>query len=203
MAEQKGYNGWTNYETWSVALIVDNDEGYQGMARDHAQDAWDDATAGGSFSREEQATFALADSLKGWITSPPEDGGLIPEMPEAPLADQLLNGALSEVNWHELAGHWLADIERQEWPGADELAAELDALKTDIPCPDDDSEEAYIDVRLQVRQGGGWTIHAGDSSYDLDHNGYWGASSLSRDTDCAELAEELIDQAKDMHAQSK
>jgi hypothetical protein len=66
-----------------------------------------------------------------------------------------------------------------------------------------DNEEAYMDVRLQVHQGGGWSIHTGDASYDQDHRGYWGASSLSRDTDCAELAEELIEQAKDMHAQSR
>jgi hypothetical protein len=28
------YNGWTNYETWNVALWIGNDEGIYALARD-------------------------------------------------------------------------------------------------------------------------------------------------------------------------
>ena len=27
------YNGWTNYETWNVALWIQNDEGFYNLAR--------------------------------------------------------------------------------------------------------------------------------------------------------------------------
>lgn len=57
------------------------------------------------------------------------------------------------------------------------------------------------DVRLQVMDDGGWCVHMGDASYDQDHRGFWGASGLTRSTNCVELARELIDQCADHAAQ--
>lgn len=65
--------------------------------------------------------------------------------------------------------------------------------------PSDDYSD--IDVRLQVVPGEGWSVHTGDSSYDLDHRGYWGAGSLDSRTNCRELARELIGEAADHMAQ--
>lgn len=69
-----------------------------------------------------------------------------------------------------------------------------------------DEEEAFMDVRLQVF--GGWQIHTGDSSYDQDHRGYWGSGYIRcvpdvrnmTEEEADELAEELIDMAKEAFA---
>jgi len=46
-----------------------------------------------------------------------------------------------------------------------------------------------------------WEV--GDSSYDQDHSGFWGAGSVpggKRRFNSTRLAEELIDQAREQHA---
>lgn len=57
-----------------------------------------------------------------------------------------------------------------------------------------------VEVRLQVFEDSNWTMHEGDSSYDLDHSGYWGAASVAPDdTDegLLAIAQELIEQAEE------
>ena len=34
--EDTTYNGWTNYETWNVALWINNDQGLYSIAREHS-----------------------------------------------------------------------------------------------------------------------------------------------------------------------
>jgi hypothetical protein len=63
-------------------------------------------------------------------------------------------------------------------------------------------DEGGIDVRLQVWESGSWTVHTGDSSYDQDHNGYWGSGYLTRSTNCRQLAYEMLEEAKDHAAQA-
>lgn len=58
------------------------------------------------------------------------------------------------------------------------------------------------DVRLQLHDGS-WELHTGDSSYDQDHRGYWGASSISRGAtrrECMDTARSLINEALDDQA---
>ncbi len=91
------------------------------------------------------------------------------------------------------------------FPTVKELAEELEGHKSYIEDdfkedPDDEDEEPGMDVRLQVQKGG-WSLRTGDSSYDLDHCGWWGAGFLTQDTDCEELADELISEAMDHRAQ--
>lgn len=92
-----GYNGWTNYETWAVALWLDNDEGSHEYWNENAQDALD--TVEGD---KEQAAADLAEGIKGWVTE------MAPDLGASMFAD-LLNAAISEVNWYEIAEGYLAD----------------------------------------------------------------------------------------------
>jgi hypothetical protein len=70
------------------------------------------------------------------------------------------------------------------------------------PKEEFDIDDYLMDVRLQVYPNGQWAVRTGDSQYDQDHRGYWGAGFLSWDSDCEELAAALIDEAKDCAAMS-
>lgn len=111
-----GYNGWTNYETWSVALIIDNDQGSYDYARELAQKAWDETAHLDTEDREPEAVYNLTDNLREWVTSPLDEGGLIEDRPEVIgyLGSQLMGAALSEVNWREIADHYITEVDREE-----------------------------------------------------------------------------------------
>ncbi len=114
MADDKKYNGWANYETWNVALWIDNDQGSYSMRCEMAQDAWDNAEAEKSFTRLERAQLNLADSLKEFV----EEQN--PLASDASMFSDLLGAALGEVDWYEIAGNFLEDVEKEE-PEAEEV----------------------------------------------------------------------------------
>lgn len=100
------YNGWKNYESWAVALWIDNDAGSYEHAQElaseakrQAKESADDVKDGlRPFAREAHAI--LADSLKEWMEEEAPDLG-------ASVWADLLNAALSEVDWTEVAEHYL------------------------------------------------------------------------------------------------
>ena len=93
----KKYNGWNNYETWATALWIDNDYGsYQyrcelveQVKKEHEE--------------KENRENCLASNLKDWIESQN------PIADSANLFTDLLNSALSEVDWQEIAENFLAE----------------------------------------------------------------------------------------------
>lgn len=91
------YNGWTNYETWNVALWIDNEPGTYKERREMARAAWE-----GNEDDEDAAVRVLADSLKSWVEDMRPDLG-------ASMFSDLLGAALSEVDWHEMAVSFLDD----------------------------------------------------------------------------------------------
>jgi hypothetical protein len=109
------YNGWTNYETWCVNLWMSNDQGSDEYYRESAQQTYNDSVEenrlGGSalFTRDEVATRNLADSLKNEHEERQNELTGVSGV----FAD-LLSAALSEVNWYEIAEHYISDVEKSE-----------------------------------------------------------------------------------------
>ena len=102
--ERKEYNGWTNYETWVVALWMDNEQGSCDFWAEEAQDAYNHADADSTFTKLERATLTLATGIKEHHeeNTPTVVGAY---------AD-LLNAALSEVDWHEIAAHLMENVDQ-------------------------------------------------------------------------------------------
>lgn len=84
METDKKYNGWTNYETWLVALHIDNDEGLQEEIKRLIQEKY-------------EYEFERAEAIKNFF-----EELLIPEDSKELLKNDLLNATLREVNWKEI-----------------------------------------------------------------------------------------------------
>ncbi len=113
MVNEQKYNGWTNYETWNVALWIDNDQGTQEMWAERAEECWHNAgqNVGGTFTRDEQATLDLASMLENELDTDMHETMGVPEL--TGFYADLLNAALSEVNWHEIAEHMIEEVDKE------------------------------------------------------------------------------------------
>ncbi len=105
MSEDNRHNGWANYETWAVNLWLDNEEHSQQMLRCFAESAIEDCQIDGSGKSE--AIYECSRAIREFIEeNVPELDGLFAD---------LLNGALSEVNWREIAEHAVnAELEEMD-----------------------------------------------------------------------------------------
>ncbi|MES2367162.1 MAG: hypothetical protein V4563_14895 [Pseudomonadota bacterium] len=108
---QKEYNGWTNYETWNVALWIGNEESASRFWNDFALEVWSNAEASDVWSREESAKFNLADDMKEYFERESRDM-LERAKAETSMWADLLGAALSEVNWNEIAGSMIEDVDK-------------------------------------------------------------------------------------------
>ena len=108
------YNGWSNYETWAVALWLDNDAGTYEYVRELTHDTYDNARAERYFTREERARLDLEDALKEYI----EENN--PLANNASMYSDLLSAAISSVNWREIAGNYIDELDKSEWQGDEE-----------------------------------------------------------------------------------
>lgn len=107
------YQGWTNYETWAVNLWLDNEEGVHDYWRERAQECWNEATPTSYSTREEEAVGLLAHAIKDHHTDTVTEGcGIFhPDYGTSSVFHALLGAALSEVNWGEIAKHFIEEVD--------------------------------------------------------------------------------------------
>lgn len=111
MTKEQGYNGWTNKETWLANLWID--EGYAGgtqAVQERAEDLVRDEIDRLSFDPRGDAASALADEIKELV-----EGDISERIcSTSGLEHDLLAGAISQINWREIAEHYTADVEIPE-----------------------------------------------------------------------------------------
>jgi hypothetical protein len=97
------YNGWKNYETWCVALWLDNDRSTYEDVRYRVAKVVQDVDVAESFSYE------VSEVLKSYIEDLAEM--TCPGVIEgASFVSDLFSAALSEVHWHEIARNLIEEL---------------------------------------------------------------------------------------------
>ena len=101
------YYGWRNYETWAVSLWLGNDEETDAYWHEVALEVFENVEPTRGLTRGEAAHVELAARLQDEVeeNNPCLDGGLYAD---------LLDAALSEVDWREIAAFYLDDLEQVE-----------------------------------------------------------------------------------------
>ena len=91
MTTETTYNGWTNRETWAVALWLNNDEGMYSEARDLVGNAPD--------NMREQAE-AIENLVDEYL-----DADVMPWEGQKSMRDDI--GSLWRVDWYEVAASFI------------------------------------------------------------------------------------------------
>ena len=90
MGDEKGYNGWTNYETWVVHLSLSNDYGSDCFWTERAEEIISEE------QDEEEALYVFAEEIRDFLAE-----GIPESVSDFYLS--LLEVALSEVDTYEIA----------------------------------------------------------------------------------------------------
>ena len=93
------HNGWRNYSTWVTAMYLDGN--YEGGENTYL-DVLDLARQIHEVQDAEDEQRVMADVLRDYVIDQ--------VMPDGGLAGDLMNAALSDVDWDRLAEHKLDEI---------------------------------------------------------------------------------------------
>lgn len=116
--DANGYNGWTNRETWAVALHINNDQGWQEQVLDIVREEialTDDP--------EELDAFGIADLIESNVTSLVDPLAYVEEFGDDITLKDWANGPgmaardigyLDRVNWTELAESFIRDAREND-----------------------------------------------------------------------------------------
>ena len=106
------YNGWSNYETWNVALWLDNEPSTYTKTREAMCKIWNNnqpiAVDRTIYQTQSEATRC---QFSQWLKNYVED--MCPDL-GASLWSDLLGAAMSEVDWFEIADNWLSELDGYE-----------------------------------------------------------------------------------------
>jgi len=102
---KKTFNGWKNRETWAVALWIDSDEVEQKFWVEEAESQLrvTRENCDPRIKSRESAVYSLARHLEDEFTS-------YSPLVAANVYSDLLNGALENVDWREIAAHLIEGL---------------------------------------------------------------------------------------------
>ena len=101
------YNGWKNYPTWAVNMWLSNDQGTYNETRERVREVLEqDHPTSEYWSLAESKRFNTADMLKDFVEDLAHE-----EYDKASMLSDLIGYALGEVDWEEIASHWVRDEE--------------------------------------------------------------------------------------------
>jgi len=89
------YNGWTNYETWCVNLHLNNTQADQEFWAERARFCMTHNNPDNDYL---DARCELAEAMQDAFLEKYDE-----QKPDSSVLADLLQAALSEVNWHEIA----------------------------------------------------------------------------------------------------
>lgn len=106
-APKRGYNGWSNYETWAASLWIDNDYGAYKYWQDRTQEVYEESEATEYLTKTQVAANTLSSELEEFLQESNPLAGA------CNVYSDLLSAAIGEVDVYEIVNHWLYDLEQE------------------------------------------------------------------------------------------
>ena len=113
------YNGWTNRESWAMALWLDNEQSTQEATLEKVREIIkgidnDERVKDKTWSRNEAILFRTADGLKEWLEEMRLDAFEDPANHKEALKMWEDIGSEYRIDWHEVAKHFIQDIQEND-----------------------------------------------------------------------------------------